>query len=103
MAKVTAKNCPKCGAPLALQRGVSDLPCQYCGTVVHVEWDKKPPANPQPQQMATIYVAPSMPAFVPVLIALGLLLLAAIGYIVYRRRATDDTPRSMRSPHTSQS
>lgn len=74
MAKVTAKNCPKCGAPLALQRGVSDLQCQYCGTVVHVEWDKKPPANPQPQQMATIYVAPSMPAFVPVLIALGVLL-----------------------------
>jgi LSD1 subclass zinc finger protein len=74
VAKVTAKNCPKCGAPLALQRGVSDLKCQYCGTVVHVEWDKKAPANPQPQQAATIYVAPSMPAFVPVLIALGVLL-----------------------------
>ena len=74
MAKVTAKNCPKCGAPLALQRGVSDLQCQYCGTVVHVEWDKKPPATPQLQQVATIYVAPSLPAFVPVLIALGVLL-----------------------------
>jgi hypothetical protein len=57
-----------------LQRGVSDLSCQYCGTVVHVEWDKKAPANPQPQQLATIYVAPSLPAFVPVLIALGVLL-----------------------------
>ena len=56
------------------QRGVSDLQCQYCGTVVHVEWDKKAPANPEPQQTATIYVAPSMPAFVPVLIALGVLL-----------------------------
>jgi hypothetical protein len=74
VAKVTAKNCPKCGAPLALQRGVSDLTCQYCGTVVHVEWDKKAPANPEPQQLATIYVAPSVPAFVPVLIALGVLL-----------------------------
>ncbi|HEX6273639.1 MAG TPA: zinc ribbon domain-containing protein [Polyangiaceae bacterium] len=74
MAKVTAKQCPKCGAPLALERGVSDLQCQYCGTVVHVEWDKKPPANPQPQQAATIYVAPSLPAFVPVLIALGVLI-----------------------------
>lgn len=74
MAKVTAKQCPKCGAPLALQRGVSDLQCQYCGTVVHVEWDKKPPANPQPEQMATIYVAPTLPAFVPILIALFVLL-----------------------------
>jgi len=74
VAKVTAKNCPKCGAPLALQRGVNDLQCQYCGTVVHVEWDKKPPANPAPQQVATIYVAPSLPAFVPVLIAIGVLL-----------------------------
>jgi LSD1 subclass zinc finger protein len=73
VAKVTAKNCPKCGAPLALQRGISDVQCQYCGTVVHVEWDKKPPVNPQPQQMATIYVAPSLPAFVPVLIALAAL------------------------------
>jgi hypothetical protein len=53
---------------------VSDVPCQYCGTVVHVEWDKKPPANPQPEQMATIYVAPTLPAFVPILIALFVLL-----------------------------
>jgi hypothetical protein len=73
VAKVEAKSCPKCGAPLTLQRGVSDLQCQYCGTVVHVEWDKKPPANPEPQQVATIYVAPRMPAFVPLLIALGVL------------------------------
>jgi hypothetical protein len=53
---------------------VSDVQCQYCGTVVHVEWGKKPPAEPQPQQMATIYVANPMPAFLPVIIALMVLL-----------------------------
>jgi LSD1 subclass zinc finger protein len=74
VAKVTARNCPKCGAPLALQRGVSDVQCQYCGTYVHIEWDKKPPPNPQPQQVATIYVAPTLPAFVPLLIAVMVLL-----------------------------
>ena len=74
MAKLTAKQCTKCGAPLALQRGVHDVQCQYCGTVVHVEWGKKPPAEPQPQQTATIYVANPMPAFLPVIIALMVLL-----------------------------
>jgi len=74
VAKVTAKSCPKCGAPLALQQGVADVQCQYCGTFVHIEWGKKPPAEPAPHQMATIYVANPMPAFVPVLIVLGVLI-----------------------------
>ncbi len=74
MAKVTAKNCPKCGAPLALQQGVSDVQCQYCGTFVHIEWGKKPPAEPQPQQAATIYVANPTSAFLPLIIAVMVLL-----------------------------
>jgi LSD1 subclass zinc finger protein len=74
VAKVVAQNCPKCGAPLQLQKGMNDVQCQYCGTVVHVEWGKKAPTEPQPQQMATVYVAPTMPAFVPILIALGVLI-----------------------------
>jgi LSD1 subclass zinc finger protein len=72
MAKVTAQKCPKCGAPLVLKRGISDVACEYCRTVVHVEWGKKPPAEQPPP--LTIYVSNPLPAFVPVLIALGLLL-----------------------------
>jgi LSD1 subclass zinc finger protein len=84
VAKITAKSCPKCGAPLALQRGVSDVQCQYCGTIVHVEWGKKAPAEPQPHQMATIYVA-NPTGVVPVVIVMGVLLpilFSVIAFIV---------------------
>ncbi|HEY3496858.1 MAG TPA: hypothetical protein VGK73_19300 [Polyangiaceae bacterium] len=76
MAKVTQHKCPKCGAPLVLQKGVSDVACQYCRTVVHVEWGKKPPGGQQQldgQQQLVIYAKNPLPAVVIVLIVLGLL------------------------------
>ena len=77
MARVRQHQCPKCGAPLVLQRGVSDVACEYCRTVVHVEWGRKPPGeqvHAGAGQELTIYARNPMPAFVPVLIALGFLI-----------------------------
>lgn len=80
MAKVTQHRCPKCGAPLVLRKGVSDVACEYCRTVVHVEWGKKAPAEQPPP--LTIYVKNPLPAFVPILIVLAVLFPMGIGVLV---------------------
>jgi LSD1 subclass zinc finger protein len=81
MAKVTQHKCPKCGAPLVLTKGVSDVACQYCRTVVHVEWGKKAPVEQPPP--LTIYVKNPLPAFVPLLIVFSLLVPLGIGALVF--------------------
>ena len=37
MAKVRQHQCPRCGAPLEVSAGTSDVACKYCRTLVHVE------------------------------------------------------------------
>jgi hypothetical protein len=69
MAKLTSKKCPNCGAPLVLNPGVHDVPCQYCGNVIHVEWGRKAPPPTQAPPL-TVYVRPSS-GCLPVWILLG--------------------------------
>ncbi|MCC6215700.1 MAG: hypothetical protein IT376_12620 [Polyangiaceae bacterium] len=58
MARVFKKLCPNCGAPLPLERGAADVPCQYCGQTIHVEWTKQaPPPTGVPR--TTLYVNPA--------------------------------------------
>jgi len=75
MAKLTSKKCPNCGAPINLNPGVSDVPCQYCGNLIHVEWGKKPPAEKPP---LTVYVKPPSFGFLPFVIAIGALVPVAV-------------------------
>lgn len=70
MAKLAAKKCPNCGAPIKLKPGAQDVQCEYCGNSIHVEWGKKPPVAPQP---LTVYVKPQVPAILRWLVGVGLL------------------------------
>lgn len=79
MAKLTSKKCPNCGAPITMNPGVSDVPCQYCGNVIHIEWGKKAPAAKQP---LTVYVKPPTFSMLPLWIALGTLLPVALPLIL---------------------
>jgi hypothetical protein len=79
MAKLTSKKCPNCGAPIALNAGQSDVSCQYCGNVIHVEWGKKAPAEKPPM---TVYVKRPGFAMLPLLIVLGSLVPIAIPLFV---------------------
>lgn len=72
MAKLASRKCPNCGAPITLSAGVNDVPCGYCGNVIHVEWGKKPPTQAQKPPL-TVYVRPGL-GFLPLVILLGALL-----------------------------
>lgn len=67
MAQVVSRNCPTCGAPLPLRRGVSNVTCTYCNNSIHIEWAKRPLSNADPR---TVYVAPQS-GTVPLLIGLA--------------------------------
>lgn len=87
MAKLTSKTCPNCGAPMVLTPGVSDLPCQYCGNVIHVEWGKKaPPAAPP----LTVYVKPPSFGGLPLIIVLATLIPVAVPlYLAFAPKLTN--------------
>ncbi|MBN1610203.1 MAG: hypothetical protein JW940_26485 [Polyangiaceae bacterium] len=53
MARLRTHACPTCGAPLPVAPGATDVRCQYCGNVIHVEWRRPPAQQVMPQ---TVYV-----------------------------------------------
>ncbi len=57
MVRLVAKNCPSCGAPLPLTPNAREVPCSYCGNVIHIEWTAKAP--PPTQAPYTLYVRPA--------------------------------------------
>jgi hypothetical protein len=88
--RVQSAKCPTCGAGLQIPPHVVDIPCRYCGNVIHIE-HRKPPPNVHPfgtpggVPSRTLYVDPAamhaagrgvgifiaMTTLVPVLIAVA--------------------------------
>lgn len=86
MVRLVAKNCPSCGAPLPLTPNAREVPCSYCGNVIHIEWTAKAP--PPTQAPYTLYVRPPtstawiwvvvMSTVLPVLIGLVIAVMSVV-------------------------
>ncbi len=81
MPQVITQQCPNCGARIPLQKNVSDVRCEYCGNMIHVEWTKKvpPPGTAQP---LTVYVKPPTAGPILWIVALGAIVPLVIGGVI---------------------
>ena len=52
MAKLDTSTCPKCGAPLDVHRGTTEVTCGYCGNVALVDQERPRPPDAAPMMTA---------------------------------------------------
>ncbi|HET9959879.1 MAG TPA: hypothetical protein VFQ61_35550 [Polyangiaceae bacterium] len=67
---------------MTLAQGVVDVLCQYCGHVIHVEWNRPVP-RPEHTRALTVYVPPASAARVPIFFVAGAAAVMAVGGIAF--------------------
>ena len=97
--KVVEPNCPRCGAPLTVSPGQTQVTCTYCDLTSLIERDKAP-VSPRSDQVPTVYIPNSnvKPVFLTfALVGLGVLISGAVALITnlsVRTKTTDAPPSS---------
>lgn len=81
--KVDSSTCPKCGAPLKVQRGLTEITCTYCGNVSLVQQGRGPVVQPfnAPPMMVVRIPPPRPPAalwIVPAVIGMSVAMVAVL-------------------------
>ncbi len=97
MAKLDTSVCPKCGAPVEVRRGVTEIRCSYCGTLAQVQQGRRPlpPSNFGGPPMMVVRVPARGPSpavwILPVVIAVGGAVVGLLASVRSASLATDAT------------